>query len=397
MQKAPRLEVLLTVLTNAATYTEYLSFEAQASQWTAVASELETLLRGMEPLLVRDTDLGSVFRLVAALLRTSAVVKQLLESFASLITFALRHCQLRLAQLVDVCALSTRAFGRNRQYLAKAAVAELATAVTVKVGCRDRNLLLVLQLAVLDAGGCLATSALLEPTDLLYSPYMAVQTNAADALKVHLEALVAFVADIHGVNRVRRDLRLDSGLQSRPGADECLGAELKAGLAQFLALEFTELNKSKDRDSRSLVKHLPWLSNLPTNHQNGAKEFVECIDHIRFLSWILIGSLTHSALTRNQGTVIAYPIPINCGHYIGEHVFYILNGFAEHSKTSAIHMSSLFHSFILCQLWTMYCEQIHVTFDVENESSALSAIMEFWSKITPGILQLLSQTKVVSK
>jgi hypothetical protein len=82
-----------------------------------------------------------------------------------------------------------------------------------------------------------------------------------------------------------------------------------------------------------------------------AKEFVECIDHIRFLSWILLGSLTHSALTRNKGTVISYPIPITCGNYIGEHVFYILNGFAEHSKTSAIHMSSLFHSFILCQVW----------------------------------------------
>jgi len=252
----------------------------------------------------------------------------------------------------------------------------------------------VLQLAVLDAGGSLQASSLLGAADLLYSPHLAVQTNAADALKPHLNELVAFVADIHAINRVRRDLRLEPALQT--GGEECLGAELKAGLAQFLALEFTELNKSRDRDARSLVKHLPWLANLPTNHQNGAKEFVDCIDHIRFLSWILIGSLTHSALTRNKGTVIAYPIPINCGHYIAEHVFYVLNGFAEHSKASAVHMSSLFHSFILCQLWTMYCEQIHVTFDLENESSALSAIMEFWSKITPGILQLLSQTKVVS-
>jgi len=86
------------------------------------------------------------------------------------------------------------------------------------------------------------------------------------------------------------------------------------------------------------------------NPKNRAKEFVDCIDHIRFLSWLLIGSLTHSGLTRNKGTVISYPIPINCGHYIGEHIFYILNGFTEHSKTSAIHMSSLFHSFILCQV-----------------------------------------------
>lgn len=44
----------------------------------------------------------------------------------------------------------------------------------------------------------------------------------------------------------------------------------------------------------------------------------------------------------------------------------------------------------------MYCEQIHVTYDNENDTTALNAIMEFWTKITPGILQLLSQTKVVS-
>lgn len=47
----------------------------------------------------------------------------------------------------------------------------------------------------------------------------------------------------------------------------------------------------------------------------------------------------------------------------------------------------------LFKLWTMYCEQMHINY--ESESGALNAIMEFWTKITPGILQLLSQTKVV--
>ena len=32
-------------------------------------------------------------------------------------------------------------------------------------------------------------------------------------------------------------------------------------------------------------------------------------------------------------------------------------GFAEQSKTSVVHMCSLFHAFILCQLWTVYLEQ----------------------------------------
>jgi hypothetical protein len=61
---------------------------------------------------------------------------------------------------------------------------------------------------------------------------------------------------------------LDKHLQTIP-TDDSLGAQLKAGLAQFLALEFTELNKCKDRDSRSIVKYLPWLNNLPSNAQQG--------------------------------------------------------------------------------------------------------------------------------
>ncbi len=51
--------------------------------------------------------------------------------------------------------------------------------------------------------------------------------------------------------------------------EDTLGAQLKAGLSQFLALEFTELNKSKDKDSRSIVKYFPWLFNIPSIAQQG--------------------------------------------------------------------------------------------------------------------------------
>ena len=39
----------------------------------------------------------------------------------------------------------------------------------------------------------------------------------------------------------------------------------------------------------------------------------------------------------------------------------ILAGFAEQSKTSVVHMCSLFHSFILSQLWTVYLEYVTPT------------------------------------
>ena len=84
-----------------------------------------------------------------------------------------------------------------------------------------------------------------------------------------------------------------------------------------------------------------------------AKDFVDCIDRIRFLSWLMIGSLTHAAITRNEGTIICHPLPVDASQAIADYILYIITGFADQSKTSVIHMSSLFHSFILCQVKTM--------------------------------------------
>ena len=64
----------------------------------------------------------------------------------------------------------------------------------------------------------------------------------------------------------------------------------------------------------------------------------------------MIGSLTHAAITRNEGTIICHPIPVDASQSIADYILYILTGFADQSKTSVIHMSSLFHSFILCQV-----------------------------------------------
>ena len=84
-----------------------------------------------------------------------------------------------------------------------------------------------------------------------------IQTNASDSLKQYITEIITFIADIHTLTRVKSNLKIDKHFLTNP-SDDSLGAQLKAGLAQFLALEFTELNKCKDRDSRSIVKHLPW-------------------------------------------------------------------------------------------------------------------------------------------
>ena len=75
----------------------------------------------------------------------------------------------------------------------------------------------------------------------------------------------------------------------------------------------------------------------------------------------------------------------------------ILAGFAEQSKTSVVHMCSLFHAFILCQLWTVYLEHNQPQTTTREEALLAPAILlDFWVKVTPGILQLVSHSKVGS-
>lgn len=76
---------------------------------------------------------------------------------------------------------------------------------------------------------------------------------------------------------------------------------------------------------------------------------------------------------------------------MADHIQTIFAGFLEQSKTSVLHMSSLFHAFTLCQLWTVYLEQISY---FTNDTIATSILFEFWVKVTPSLLQLISHSKL---
>ena len=71
-------------------------------------------------------------------------------------------------------------------------------------------------------------------------------------------------------------------------------------------------------------------------------------------------------------------------------------------QTSVLHMCSLFHAFMFAQLWTIYCEQAAAAPSLVNQnqtefsSSAILTGLEFWSRVTPSILQLMAHNKVVS-
>ena len=53
------------------------------------------------------------------------------------------------------------------------------------------------------------------------------------------------------------------------------------------------------------------------------KEFIDCIAHVRLLSWLLLGSLTHAAVCPINSSltgIICHPIPLEAGNHIADHV-----------------------------------------------------------------------------
>ena len=202
----------------------------------------------------------------------------------------------------------------------------------------------------------------------------------------------------------------DTFLQSNykansPGAglhEDTLGGIVKAGVAKLLALE---LVRGNGKEHRCINRYMPWLLNPPTTIQQGPREFLECVSHIRLLSWLLLGALQHTALlissnangplSNSAVTNPCLPLPFDVSCRVADHVQGILAGFAEQSKASVHHMSPLYHTFLLCQLWTIYLEFVAVQLSSEQQNTVFNILVDFWSKITPSILQLVTHSSTV--
>lgn len=62
--------------------------------------------------------------------------------------------------------------------------------------------------------------------------------------------------------------------------------------------------------------------------------------HIRVLSWLLIGSLTHTAVTKAAAVTVCQPLDLEASSFIADHIMVILTGFAEQSKVCCCRMAS---------------------------------------------------------
>ncbi|XP_059771810.1 protein unc-79 homolog isoform X2 [Balaenoptera ricei] len=384
---------MIRCLENIATFMEALPMDSPSSLWTIISNQFQTFFAKLPCVLPLKCSLDSSLRIMICLLKipSTNATRSLLEPFSKLLSFVIQNAIFTLAYLVEVCGLCYRAFTKERDkfYLSRSVVLELLQALKLKSPLPDTNLLLLVQFICADAGTKLAESTILSKQMIASLP--GCGTAAMECVRQYISDVLDFMADMHMLTKLKSHMKTCS----QPLHEDTFGGHLKVGLAQIAAME---ISRGNHRDNKAVIRYLPWLYHPPSAMQQGPKEFIECVSHIRLLSWLLLGSLTHNAVCPNA-SFPCLPIPLDAGSHIADHLIVILIGFPEQSKTSVLHMCSLFHAFIFAQLWTVYCEQSAVATNVQSQNefsfTAILTALEFWSRVTPSILQLMAHNKVM--
>ncbi|XP_075145711.1 UNC-79 domain-containing protein isoform X9 [Haematobia irritans] len=412
-KKSLPLESLPIIFRNMSEYLQCVVPDANIVQsaWPQAMASLESLLRQVIVILPNITNHDYLLDLIVSTLRLNCVPKTLLDPYSKIVAYCVQHTNLDYSVLYDICIYS-RSFSRDRdkQYLCRQLIFEFVQALKFKINIPDHNLLMIIGFVLLDAGGTLPPGTLQGIPEIP----SASPTNAADCLRQYINDVIDFLADFHTLSKIKnfKNSQTQNGL-----GEDTLGGVLKGAVSQYLALE---MSRGNSRDNKAVARYLPWLYNAPSSLQQGPKEFTECVGHMRLLSWLLLGSLTHMALMQRRSAIhissnhpttttttnptsgsghhpshpnsTNQPVPQEASCHIADHIQVIFAGFAEQSKTSVLHMSSLFHAFTLCQLWTVYLEQIAHTSN-NPEGNTMGVLFEFWAKVTPCILQLVSHSK----
>uniref|UniRef100_A0A914UX21 Protein unc-79 homolog n=1 Tax=Plectus sambesii TaxID=2011161 RepID=A0A914UX21_9BILA len=368
---------LSRILFNLASYIIYVPNDIYLTVWNTVVGLFDAFFRryvverhGNQASVA--SELNSVITIMNAVLKVQNFSSfkgsvSLVDCFSKWFVLSLQTTPVRLIDVLSICTSCTRAFMRERdkQCVARACVNELVQAIKFKSTLPEENYLVLLHLILQDAGETVAPDI-----DDMYN------TAAADCARPFMLDLVDFIADLHVLNKVK-----NLGSRGMGFREDTLGGDLKAGFAQYISVE---ISRASVRDPRTVLRYLPWLLTPPPT------EFVDSVTHVRVLSWVLLGAL--------QSTSVAcLPIPIESSQHIADQIQFVLAGFAEQSKESVVHMSALFHAFHLCQLWTVYCEQAAATHpESELGFQAMANVMDFWARVTPAILQLLSHSKVLA-
>ncbi|CAH2007924.1 unnamed protein product [Acanthoscelides obtectus] len=400
-KKTLPIEVLPTVLQNMACYLNCLPLEAalgpSTSLWCTILQQLEVFYRRITFFLNTIEDITPLLKIIMCTFKIPLIpqFKGLLEPFSKVFSYAIQTQTIKYSYFTEICYLCNRAFTKDRDklFLSRIIVFELLQALKFKTTIPDSNLLTLINLVLQDMGGSIPTNPILKDYPKQFMEYgPAFATGISECMRLSLGDILEFIMDFHAISKIKSYCKRRSvGLN-----EDTLGGIVKCSLAQYLALEIT---KSNGRDNRAVKRYFPWLYSTAAMQQT-PREFIECIGHVRLLSWLLLGSLTHTALYGvNHGQILSQPIPQEASCQIADHIQITMLGFAEQPKASILHMSSLFHAFILCQLWTMYLEQgLHIHLPItESYNITMNLLFDFWAKVTPCVLQLIQQSKMFSE
>lgn len=380
-------ESLVTILDNIACYMDFLPIEAGlgpgAVSWASVLTQLEIFFRNIISIISTFENVTPFFRIMISILRVPAVTtcKGLLEPFSKILSFSIQYRQLKYNYLIDLCYLCNRGFTKEREklMLTRVVVIELVQALKFKTTITCANFFMLISFVLQDIGGVLPPSIAQDDTlDISSVPYYT--TGASECMKHHVQDVLDFLNELNISFKLKY-----IGIELNE--DTVIGT-LKSGIAQYVSLEIARNNA---RDSRFVSKYLPWLYNI----QKETRELSECLMHIRLVSWLLIGALTQSCLQNSS----CLPIPQETACYVADHIHTILSSYIDHVNSGTIFpMNTLYHVFILCQLWTVYIEHAS-SFNLPNtEAHALtmSILFDFWGKVTNDILMLLNVSREVA-
>ncbi|KAL1492637.1 hypothetical protein ABEB36_010867 [Hypothenemus hampei] len=400
-RKTLPIDMMPTILSNMAAYLNCLPLENALGPstpiWSTVLQQLEIIYRKLIFLLNTLDDVNPLLSIMASILKLPIIAqfKGILEPFSKVISYAIQTHTLHYNLLVEICCSCYKAFTKDRDKLifSRMMVYELVQVLKFKTTIPDANLLMLINLVLQDIGGHIPENVVLKESHRWsLESFPAYNTGISECMKLNLVDILEFLSDFHTISKMKSYCKgIGVGLN-----DDTLGGIIKCSVAQYLALEITRGN---GRDNRAVTRYLPWLYNISVTQQS-PREFIECIGHIRLLSWLLLGSLTHTALQGlNTSSMLCQPIPQEASCQIADNVQIILSLFADQPKASVLHMSSLFHTFILCQLWTVYLEQslINHVPSAEGYNLTMSIIFDFWGKITPAILELVQHSKPLSE
>jgi hypothetical protein len=161
---------------------------------------------------------------------------------------------------------------RDKQAITRAIVNELIYAVKFRCELAEPNYMIIIQLILQDFGEDISEDI----TDIDQ-----FNTGASEAVRPFLSDVLEFISDLHVLSKLKASGFKSSlnrfFVQKQTNSDR-MGGDLKAGLAQILALE---MSRPALRDNRTIQRFLPWLLTPPNLTQAVPGAFAESVTNVR--------------------------------------------------------------------------------------------------------------------